>query len=661
MKREFYSSSINDFCLTDVDSIIGFLTEGSIKSGFPVVEGQYRAWEAQIEILKKNLKRENGKIYFEYSIPRMGRRVDSLLIIKNAIFLIEFKLGNIEFSPNNIEQVLGYALDLSNFHETSHNKCIVPILVATKSELQKINIAFLINHKNILKPIKCSPEQIIEVINKIVDLVDYDDISIENWENGRYSPSPNIVEAAVSLYRGHNVTEISRNDAGAINLSKTSSVISEIIEYSKLNRKKSICFVTGVPGSGKTLVGLNIATNHINKNDELYSVFLSGNGPLVSVLREALVRDKVIYEKSRGNKIRKGEIFSEVKMFIQNVHNFRDDCLIDTSAPKEHVAVFDEAQRAWDNKQTFLFMKRKKNNPNFNQSEPEFLVSCMDRHKDWAVIVCLVGGGQEINTGEAGIGEWIDSILRRFKNWEIYLSPNLNDSEYRANYFINKIEKELIKVKYEDELHLSVSLRSFRSEQVSELIKNILDINIEPARNILKSIVSKYPIVITRDFQKAKNWLKSKASGMERYGVIVSSQAERLKPYAINVKSTINPINWFLSDKNDVRSSYYLEDVATEFHVQGLELDWTCVAWDADFRYTESGWENWSFKGNKWFHINNESSRNYQKNAYRVILTRARQGMIIFVPNGEKKDSTRKPEFYDSTYKYLKQIGIKEI
>jgi len=431
--------------------------------------------------------------------------------------------------------------------------------------------------------------------------------------------------------------------------------------YFSTKKKEPICFVTGVPGSGKTLVGLHVATTHFDRLNDLYSVFLSGNGPLVAILREALTRDKVRREKEKGNKIKKHVAMSEVKMFIQNVHNFRDECLVDTTSPPvEHVALFDEAQRAWNLEQTASFMSRKKKTPNFNHSEPEFLISCLDRHPDWAVVVCLVGGGQEINTGEAGISEWIKSLERSFGDWDIYISSRLSDSEYSAEEVLKKLESRP-KVEYNDMLHLAVSMRSFRAEHVSLLVKQLLDLNLDEARETLEKIKLNYSIVITRDLSKAKQWLKQKARGSERYGIVVSSQAERLKPHAIFVKSPVDPVHWFLDGKDDTRSSYYLEDVATEFDVQGLELDWVCVTWDADFRFTKIGWEHWSFVGQRWNKIRKEERKIYLKNAYRVLLTRARQGMVIVVPQGDDEDHTRPPKFYDSTFNYLKEIGFEEI
>ena len=305
--------------------------------------------------------------------------------------------------------------------------------------------------------------------------------------------------------------------------------------------------------------------------------------------------------------------------------------------------------------QTANFMQRKKNTPDFAHSEPEFLISCLDRHQDWAVVICLVGGGQEINTGEAGISEWIESLNRSFPNWQVYISDRLTDSEYAAGNALQLLERHEAVVA-NSSLHLSVSLRSFRAEHVSLLIKNILDLNIEEAKRNYAAIKDKYPIVLTRDIAKAKQWLKEQARGTERYGIVVSSQAQRLKPYAIDVKSPMDPIHWFLDDKEDVRSSYYLEDVATEFHVQGLELDWACVTWDADFRYTHNGWQYYSFVGDRWNNIKKEERKQYLKNAYRVLLTRARQGMVIVVPEGNDEDATRNPSFYDKTFEYLYSI-----
>jgi len=591
----------------------------------------------------------------------MGKRIDVLLIIQSVIFILEFKVGEKEYPAYAVDQVMDYALDLKNFHETSHDKLIAPILIATQAKYCDLTVAMTPHNDQILLPIRTNEELIGDSIKSVLNLWGDDQpIEISNWEQGRYHPTPTIIEAAMALYNNHSVEDISRNDAEAINLSLTSTKISEIIQRSKDKSEKAICFVTGVPGAGKTLVGLKIATNHIDKESELYSVFLSGNGPLVAILQEALARDRVNRSAEKGIKLKKGEARSEVKAFIQIVHHFRDESLKDDKPPIEHVALFDEAQRAWTLEQTSKFMREKKGKLDFNMSEPEFLISCLNRHPDWAVVVCLVGGGQEINTGEAGISEWIEALERSFPDWKIYISNRLTDSEYNADEILRQI-KHRSNVNYSDSLHLAVSMRSFRAENVSLLVKQLLDLDIEKAQQTLKSLNNRYPIVITRDVSKAKKWLKEKARGSERYGIVVSSQAYRLKPLAMDVRYNIDPIHWFLDGKDDVRSFYYLEDVATEFQVQGLELDWACVAWDGDFRYSEQGWEYRSFVGNKWQNINKEERRKYLKNAYRVLLTRARQGMVIVVPAGDEEDPTRKPEFYDETFNYLKLIGVEVI
>ena len=658
MKRAFFSSSISCFLNSSTEKILGVL---ALNNDFELIQTQRNAWIEQIAILKQILIPYDGSIYFEYSIPRMGRRIDVVVLIGPVIFVLEFKVGETEFTSHAIDQVFDYALDLKNFHESSHQQYIAPVLIATNS-LNVIPVAaFTPQNDKLLYPIKSNSTQLGEVVKDVLAFIDGSSIDATQWEAGRYCPTPTIIEAAMALYNNHSVTEISRSDASATNLSQTSAVISEIIKSSRQMKHKSICLVTGVPGAGKTLVGLDIATKHIDAKDDLYSVYLSGNGPLVKILCEALARDRVRREGESGKKLRIGEARSDVKTFIQNVHHFRDDCLVDTStAPIEHVAIFDEAQRAWDLEQTSSFMRRKKNTPNFNQSEPEFLISCMNRHDDWAVIVCLVGGGQEINTGEAGIGEWIDSILRTFPDWHICISSRLTDSEYNAEQVLGKLRRRE-NVSFHDKLHLAVSMRSFRAEDVSLLVKQILDLDVGSARQTHAKVKNNYPIVLTRDLSKAKRWLKEKARGSERYGIVVSSQAERLKPHAIDVKSPMDPIHWFLDGKDDVRSSYFLEDVATEFHVQGLELDWACVTWDADFRYNNSGWSQHSFVGNRWNKINKEERKQYLKNAYRVLLTRARQGMVIVVPNGDEDDHTRRSEFYDGTFEYLKSIGLEEL
>lgn len=658
MFNYYYSDKISDFIHKSPETIIG---EISVNGRLGHINTELYAWEFQINLLKEVLQKHEGHLFFEFSIPRMGKRVDCLLIIKNIVFVIEFKVGEKEFINQNIEQVWDYALDLKNFHKPSHNLLLVPILVATQAKARQIEIMTSSHNDNLVNPLKTNAENIGNTIKEVLSFFEEgENINVGEYVRGSYSPTPTIVEAAIKLYNNHNVEEITRNDAEAINLSITTNYISESIEYAKRNSKKIICFVTGVPGAGKTLVGLKVATEHLDKEKGNTSVFLSGNKPLVDILQEALTRDRVIQEKLIGNKITKKQARESVKAFIQIIHHYRDWYLKKPEEiPYDHIAIFDEAQRAWTKEQTVKFMLQKKGIAEFQYSEPEFLISCLNRHEDWAVVICLVGGGQEINTGEAGISEWLTAIKNQFSDWETRISPNLFDSEYAAQNAIENL-KQKSAVVFNDSLHLAVSMRSFRAEYLSKLIKEILDIN-ENAKNTLNQLQDKYPIVLTRDIEKAKMWLKEKARGSERYGIVVSSQAYRLKPLAIDVKTQINHVNWFLDGKDDVRSSFFLEDVATEFQVQGLELDWACVTWDGDLRFDKEGWKTYSFVGTKWQNIHKEIRKKYLINAYRVLLTRARQGMVIVIPAGNMEDHTRQPEFYDTTYNYLKTIGIKTI
>jgi hypothetical protein len=651
-------NTITKFLQSNIDEIIGTINRSNeFDSSFL----QNKSWEQQIPILKNALQGFDGEIFFELSIPRMGKRVDTLIIIKNVVFVIEFKVGENHFLNHDIEQVWDYALDLKNFHKTSHNVVLVPVLIATEAKKSFTEILLTSHNDNLTIPVRIGRNELKEVIkNALLFFSDEPNIDIDEYAKGGYMPTPTIVEAAVSLYTTHSVENITRSDADAKNLTITTNTISGIIEKAKSENKKIICFVTGVPGAGKTLVGLNIATTHLDNENGNTSVYLSGNKPLVDILQEALARDKVLREKEKGNRITKRTAHQAVKTFIQIIHHYRDEYLKNPEAPYDHVAIFDEAQRAWNKEQTIKFMKQKKGISDFDYSEPEFLISCLNRHKDWAVVICLVGGGQEINTGEAGISEWLNALDKTFSDWKIYISPNLTDSEYFASDTIEKL-KINNRIYFDENLHLSVSMRSFRAEKLSSFVKNVLDIEIVKAKEDFLQIAGKYPIVLTRDIIRAKQWLKEKARGSERYGIVVSSQALRLKPFGIDVKTPMNHVNWFLDGKDDVRSSFYLEDIATEFHVQGLELDWSCVVWDGDLRYSQNGWQTYSFKGNKWHNIFNIDRKKYLLNAYRVLLTRARQGMVIVIPEGNIDDHTRKKEYYDPTFNYLKSIGLTTI
>ncbi|MBI4869174.1 MAG: DUF2075 domain-containing protein [Candidatus Wallbacteria bacterium] len=658
VKRSYFWSPIDAFCRTAPESVLGQM---AARNDFDLTQHQRDAWLTQAEILQAALREYEGAVFLEFAIPRMGRRVDAVVLVGPAVFVLEFKVGENAFTRDAIHQVTDYALDLHHFHEESHQVCIAPVLICTEARAGQVKCPKTVPEGRVLDVALTDAIGLKGILGDVLRLVTGAHIAIDRWSESRYKPTPTIVEATLALYRGHSVAEITRSDADTTNLSRTATVVGDIIATARKQSQKSICFVTGVPGAGKTLVGLDAATRHISTRDELYSVFLSGNGPLVTVLQEALARDKVQRTRESGKPCPKGHALSEVKAFIQNVHHFRDDCLaVPDKPPVEHVAIFDEAQRAWNLEMTVDFMKRKKGVSSFSQSEPEFLISCLDRHRDWAAIVCLVGEGQEINRGEAGIREWLEAMARSYPLWTVHASRRLGEGDAETREQLASLGQRGV-VHLNDDLHLGVSVRSFRSEKVSRLVREVLDLDEESARSTLRAVQGRYPITLSRNLQAARRWVREHARGSERFGIVVSSQAERLKPHALDVKTPVNPIHWFLGSPDDVRSSYYLEDVATEFHIQGLELDWTCVVWDADLRRSSDGWEHWSFRGSRWQRIHSPDRQRYLKNAYRVLLTRARQGMVIVVPEGDPGDPTRAPAFYDDTYRYLKSLAIQEI
>jgi len=677
MKRCFYDAPIQVFLSQKDEEILGVLSKDNI---FDLTLEQRDAWIEEIQIMKDVLSelKVQGHIVFEYTIPRLGKRIDVVLLVNGIVFCLEFKAED-RFMANDKEQVWDYALDLKNFHEESANLTIVPILVATEAKSIDNELVFSYYSDKVYEPLFANAATLLSLLERVLEKEqDGGVINSQDWIYSRYYPTPTIIQAASALYMNHSVEDITKHEADKAGIDSCTKFILDVIKESKEKKQKSICFVTGVPGAGKTLVGLNVA---IQQEQGDLAVYLSGNGPLVKVLTEALARDKVVKEKAKGIRYTKTEAERQVSRFIQIIHRYRDNMLaklklpitgeieIDPSkvstaaknnaAEVENVAIFDEAQRMWDMRHLSAWLARKKGIANFPMSEGEFLIWSLDQHKDWATIVCLVGGGQEINSGEGGIGLWIEALNETFPDWQIYISNNLTDKEY-AEGNVSELLADNTHVHTCSDLHLAVSQRSFRAETLSLFVHQLLDLDVDAAKKTYTQISERYPIVLTRDLNKAKEWLRKNARGSERYGMLVSSKAFRLKPLAIDIRSQADIVPWFLNPITDIRSSLFLEDVATEFDIQGLELDWTCLVWDGDFRYNPKGhhWQHFNFRSDRWQNINQEEGRAYQLNAYRVLLTRARQGMVICVPEGNPMDDTRKSEFYDGTYEYLKGLGI---
>lgn len=639
LARYWYGANIADFLGASDSEVLGSLAAFST---LEVTPDQRDAWQEEIAILRGALKGFDGELFLEFTIPRMGLRADAVLLIAGLVVVLEFKHG--AGKPEALEQVWDYALDLKNFHAASHDRTIVPVLVAAppppRDEWKRAP-------DGVVAPLSCRPDTLGPLLERLRLEHGEAEFNPAAWSAAGYLPSPTIVQAAIALYSNHRVGEIARSGAGAKNLGVTANRVRQLVEACRREHRKAICFVTGVPGAGKTLVGLGVAAPE--HADKPLGVYLSGNGPLVKVLVEALARDDCRRYALAGQRRRIGEAREAAKQFIQAVHHYRDEYFRDRlAAPAEHCAIFDEAQRAWDQPHLAAWLARKKKIYEFEKSESEMLIDYLDRHQDWAVVVCLVGEEQEINRGEAGIEAWLEAAARHYAHWDVYVP--------RALPGARRVPRERLHV--EPDLHLAVSMRAFRSEAVASFVQSVLACERGDAQLQLRALEGKYPIALTRDLGRARAWLRKRARGSERMGMLVSSKAERLRPHAIDVRVKTDPVHWFLDRASDLRSSNFLEAAATEFDVQGLEVDWACVTWDGDLRQHEGGWSHHDFRGNRWQKIGMKVRQQYQLNAYRVLLTRARQGMVLCVPRGDDRDPTRKPAYYDSTYEYFASLGV---
>lgn len=562
--------------------------------------------------------------------------------------MIEFKDKETRYTPDAICQVEDYSLDLRDFHKQSASKTIIPIVWASDAKEMSISICdngdfvkptLFANNLNLHLVVKTAFEYFTNTTNPIIKPV--------IWNNSEYLPTPTIIEAAQHLFSGQSVREISRSHAGSENLTDTTNVILKAIKQAQDNDEKIICFITGVPGAGKTLAGLNIVHNVDNHSGK--GIFLSGNGPLVKVLSEALSRDDA---KRRNIPISQSR--REIA-FVKNVHTFLDFYRNNNQIPPDQIILFDEAQRAWNAKHS-----KRKFDRDF--SEAEMLFNIMNRNDGWAVIVALIGSGQEINTGEAGLAEWGKTIMDKFSNWKIYISPELKEGTSNiANYKLFETAPTQLSITELPELHLKVSIRSYKAEKLSEWVVSLLEDEPLKAKELLQNHLKDYPVFLTRNLETARNYLRNKNRGHRRSGLVASSGARRLKPFGLDVTAEIDVVNWFLNPKEDVRSSCFLELPATEFAVQGLELYWVGLCWGDDFRKEEEGWSYNAFKGTKWQLERKAERKQFIKNKYRVLLTRGREGLIIFIPEGSVTDHTRPNKNYDTTYEYLKLTGIKEL
>jgi hypothetical protein len=656
--KAYYCNSIPGFIKDTSTSVVGQLVRHTVKfHAFDISSEQEEAWENQIKELQIRLEQHGieGDIIFEYDIVRLGKRIDVILLIRHMVFSLEFKNGQRAFTAHDAQQAEDYAIDIKNFHKESEDLYVCPILIATDAEpYAKKQSTDCYPDKQVYLQ-RENIETLVPKISEISKLYGDDgEIDFDKWFNSPYYPTPTIIAAAVEAYSSHHLSEIAQSEAGQDNINACEEKLNEVIAYAEQNKKKCVCFVTGVPGAGKTLVGLDVVAKNLDKGQDNLSVYLSGNGPLVEVLREAL--KKSVRAKKQLNR----ETEAAINALIQSSYAFKKDNSSHRHPTPENILIFDEAQRVWNQEK----MTRKHNDPMMAVSEPHLLYSIMDRHQDWAVMVCLVGLGQDIYDGEVGINEWFKCGILDFRDWELFYSPEIFGQVEDKN-----IDKDLIlgcdRCHQMTELHLKTSIRSFRADKQCQFVDALLDNNPEETKAVYQMISEKYPVYMTRDYQLAKSWVKKQVRGSQRCGVMACSSAQRLKPEGIYVPTEIDVKNWFLAPSDDLRSSNMLEVVASEFKVQGLEIDWGLVCWDADLRRTKKGddWDYYTFRGTRWNKRNKEDQKRYLVNSYRVLLTRSRQGMIIFVPKGvdPEIDATRDNAYYDGIYNYLLSCGIKEL
>jgi hypothetical protein len=660
----FYRSNVAQILAISESDILAQLSLAYANRGYTSqYSDQTLTWERDIRSLREALTAcaqqiptaGNWGVLLEFSIPRKEVRIDAVLLIGDQIVILEAKAGDaFQQARRQLEE---YALLLHYFHKASANRCIVPIIVSPLAEsadfdaLNQYEMFPQLATYWVGNVVTTSWRALPTVIAEVAKRECTGQILVEAWDESPYHPVPSIIEAAIALKSGLSIREIAHSEASEHEIEIVRETIQNYVDQARVENQHAICFLTGVPGSGKTLVGLSLAHSHENQNNAIH--FMSGNGPLVKVLQHLFTQES----RKRGANAANARI--EARTLIENVHVFARHYTEDNpGSPSNHAIIFDEAQRAWNRAQN----KRKFNR---DYSEPEMLLKIMERHPDWATVIALVGGGQEINDGEAGLEEWGRALAQSVRPWKIYASPEvLQGGPSTAGHKLFDDLTTSISVHTNPMLHLRTSNRSLRAEKLATWVNLVLDGNASEAAAL--KVTERYPIFLARDLSQTRTKLKEQAIGATRFGLIGSSGASRLRAEGLEPSSSFHADypweQWYLATELDIRSSFQCEVFATEFEIQGLELDWIGLCWGGDCVWThERGWQ-WrkllSGPNNRWVSIKNPEKRTFRKNAYRVLLTRARQGMVIFVPRGDSADSTNSPEEFDATADFLTRCGV---
>ena len=655
----FVNRTLSEFIALPDETTLGLLARGNAEARFPIPPEQIEAWHEQLAPLKAAISAliessercaTESRVLLEYPIPRIGKRIDAVLLVRDLIIVIEFKTG--ESSGSGKAQVEDYAFLLSYFHEPSRGRRIVPLLVRQhQREAEWTGTPIAGVQPTVTASYSELGRCLIEIVSRTGD-PSTPCVAKDDWDHGRFKPVPAIIDAAVALYSGMDVFEIGHACSSNESLERTTAAIVAAVHRARQNSQKLICFVTGVPGSGKTLGGLN-AVHHSELRGS--ASFLSGNRPLVNVLKEALIRNVLERAEKAGQEMTRANASRQVETFVHNVHRFAEEYFANEQKPSQQVIVFDEAQRAWNVAQNRKRFGR-------SVSEPQMLLEIMSRHTDWAVVIALVGGGQEINRGEAGLAEW-GRALAAIGGWKVVAAPGVLEGSAAtagSRLFENITYAD---VAADSSLHLEVSLRSIRAERISDWVNLVLDGKAEAARDISRRFDT--PPILTRNLGDLRGWLRQMRRGTARVGLVGSAHAARLRADGLEPSFDFHRFfdweNWFLDDDDDVRSSSRLEVYATQFEIQGLELDWVGVCWGDDLLWSGSEWISYRFNNKAWLPRERDEKHQFRLNAYRVLLTRARQGSIIYVPRPDAGDDSRMFAGLELTAKFLVDAGAREV
>lgn len=653
--KSFYASSVSSFLDSSIESVVGTLATKVSLLHIGDERQQIKSWEKQVQLLQSvisslEISHDGWGVLLELQLLRLNRRIDCVLLIGGNILCIEFKIGSKDFLSSDLNQTVDYALCLRDFHSGSKDRPIFPILCCDEGPTICPSTFDLTCLELVSACAKTNTQTLESTILRICDRssqLDEEQIDYRWFDASSYNPTPNIVNAAKGIYAGHTVKEIGRSDANGDSLQNTSKLLGEIANNAKSEKKHTICFVTGEPGAGKTLLGLDLVfSGQAGRVAGEPAALLSGNRPLVAVLQEAIAEDA-----KQRDKITKSEAKRQATQALQNLLGYLKEHSAEDSVPPEHVIVFDEAQRAWDAETGKKLLDR-------NASEPELFLEILSK-LDWCCLVCLVGSGQEINRGEGGLQLW-GAALEKFnktQRWDIFISPQ---SLSGKRGLIKTVDNSSIKVQLNSDLHLVTNLRAYRNDKQGLWVEALLEGDVSFASDIANEMEHS-PAFVTRNLTNAKSWLRMRNRGGHRVGLLASSGAVRLIAEGVPFSPRSNELDevahWFLKPTGDYRSSNALEKPLSEFVCQGLEIDYACLCWGNDLIWKENAWLVRKMSAPKWQTAKKPETIQFRLNAYRVLLTRSRAGLVIYIPEGENGDFTRNSEDFDSVYTILLKAG----